>query len=216
MKRLSAQQQSLVTAAVSYAKSLPGSPAEQFLETRGLPPARVVKVRFGYVDQPEPGHEQYRGMLAIPYLRRSQKDDWTVAAIRFRCIAPGCEHSDHGKYNTVAGDKPRLYNTVVISESQDRIAITEGEIDAITATLAGVPAVGVPGANLWKPHYKHAFEGFEKVFVLADGDPAGLELMKKIAGVLPNAVPSALPPGEDVNSFVRANGPQALLERIGW
>lgn len=155
-------------------------------------------------------------MLAIPYLRRSEKDDWTVVSVRFRCIADGCDHYGHGKYNTVTGDTPRLYNTTEIVDNHDRIAITEGELDAVTATLAGIPAVAITGAKTWKPHYREAFVGYERVHILADGDDAGHGMAEAILRELPNAVANKMPNGEDVNSVVFSEGAQSLRERIQW
>lgn len=155
-------------------------------------------------------------MLAIPYLRRNEKDDWTVISVRFRCIRDGCQHVNHGKYETVYGDTPRLYNTTEIVDNHHRIAITEGELDAICATLSGVPAVAVAGANVWKPHFQDVFLGFERVYILADGDDAGSALAERVANDLPHVSIHKMPDGEDVNSFVMANGAEKLRERIGW
>lgn len=206
----------LIEATKRYHERFAGSEAERYLESRGLLGGRVTRYRFGYVDDPVPGHEKYTGMLAIPYLRRSEKDDWTVVSIRFRCIREGCQHYGHGKYNTVAGDTPRLYNTTEIVDNHDRIAITEGELDAICSTLSGIPAVGVTGARTWKPHYREVFIGYERVHILADGDDAGSGMAEEISRQLPNAIIHRMPPGEDVNSFVLANGADKLRERIGW
>lgn len=220
MQRSNARQKSLFKAAGRYAESLPGSPAERYLADRGIANYQLAKVSFGYVEDPEPEHSGYRGMLAIPYLRRSQKGVWSVASIRFRCLKENCDHYSHpgGKYATVAGDKPLMYNTPAMVDHHDRIAITEGELDAVSATLAGVPAVGIAGAQVWKSkeHYSRAFAGYEKVYVLADGDDAGKDLMTAICESLSNAVPCQMPPGKDVNSFILGNGPEALKERIGW
>lgn len=213
MSRLTERQKSLINAAVKYHKSLSGSAAEEFLASRGFPSERVEGYRFGYVADPEPGHEAYKGMLAIPYLRRSLDGVVTVASIRFRTLKTA---SSGPKYMTMPGDTPLLYNTVDTIGNPDRIAITEGELDAVTASLSGIPAVGVPGANLWKDHYARIFEGYERVYVLADGDSAGEELMKTVTKRLPNAIPAKMPPGLDVNDFVRAEGPHALRKRLGW
>ena len=217
MKRqLSEQRKSLIEATKRYHASFAGSAAEQFLGNRGLAAERVTKYRFGYVEDPLPGHERYRGKLVIPYLRRNEKDDWTVVSIRFRCARDGCHHEGHNKYDTMTGDTPRLYNTTEIVGNHNRIAITEGELDAVCATLSGVPAIGVTGAQTWKRHYKEAFIGYERVHVLADGDDAGTGMAEAIAKDLPNVSIHKMPPGEDVNSFVMANGADALRERIGW
>lgn len=212
------RRKSLLTAAKSYHASLAESPAAEYLASRGLPLERVAKFRLGYVDQPEPGHERYAGMLAIPYFRRSPAGEWSVVSIRFRCIRDNCDHNavHGGKYLTMAGDTPRLYNTVALIDNHDRIAITEGEIDAITASLSGIPAVGVAGAKVWKRHYSEAFVGYETVYVLADGDKAGRELGDVVAKELQNAKVVSLGDGEDVNSFVAARGPAELREVIGW
>lgn len=217
MPQSSERQKSLVTeAAVRYSKALEGSPAAEFLESRGLPTDSVTGYRFGFVADPVVGHEAYRGMLAIPYIRVNLKAETTVATLRFRCLKPGCLHKGHGKYNTLPGAGSHLYNTVDIGVGPDRIAIAEGELDAVTASLAGIPCVALAGANVWKDYYRRIFEGFEAVYVLADGDDAGQKLMTTVCESLPNAVPAMMPPGLDVNDYVRANGPQALKERIGW
>jgi hypothetical protein len=171
------------------------------------------RFQLGYVADPLPGHEQYRGSLAIPYVRWSHEHQWAVVSIRFRCIRDH-EHRGHGKYNTVAGDRPRLYNTKALLEGGGRIAITEGEIDAISAEACGIPAVGVAGAQSWQPHFREPFVGYREVLVLADGDEAGLQFGNTVARELPNAKVIPCPPGQDVNSLFLAGGKQALIERI--
>ncbi|WP_373686632.1 toprim domain-containing protein [Nocardia terpenica] len=185
--------------------------------TRGLmgPSVRetVSGYALGYVADPLPGHETHRGSLAIPYLRWSREHGWAVVSIRFRCIQDH-EHKGHGKYMTTAGDRPRLYNTTALLEQSPIIAITEGEIDAITSQVCGVPTVGVPGAEAWQPHFREPFLGYRDVFVLADGDEAGHRFANTVAKSLPNAKVIPCPPGEDVNSLVMSKGKSALLERI--
>ena len=132
-----------------------------------------------------------------------------MASIRFRRLDGGTP-----KYMTVAGDKPRLYNTVALTRYSRDMAITEGEIDAVTAELAGVPTVGVPGSQMWKPYFRELFLGYRNVNILADGDEPGLEFAKTVAKTLPNARIITMPTGSDVNELVNTQGKQALLERI--
>ena len=218
MERLSeSQRKSLREATQRYHASFPGSPAADHLANRGLASEsikdQVNKFRLGYVNEPLPGHEQFRGYLAIPYLRWSPHNGWSVPSIRFRCMADH-EHTGHGKYMTVAGDRPRLFNTKVLLGDSPVVAITEGEIDAITATVCGLPAVGVPGSQAWQPHFREPFLGYRDVFVLADGDEAGVHFANTIAATLPNAKVIPMPSGQDVNSVVLSEGKQGLLERI--
>lgn len=210
------QKKFLENATSQYRESLPGSPAEEYLASRGFQPGdtAVGKFRLGYVADPLPGHEMYRGMLAIPYLRRSPDGFWTVVTMRFRCIQPGCEHPTHGKYMSSPGDPPRLFNTLALIDNDDTIAITEGEIDAISATISGIPAVGVAGVETWKDHFTEPFLGYETVFVLADGDEPGMKFAHNLSKKLPNVKIIPMSPGEDVNSEFVKDGLESLKEKI--
>lgn len=218
MKRLSESQKLFLREATEkYHANLEGSAADEYLRSRGLgfqsTKEALDKFMLGFVADPLPGHEMFKGFLAIPYLRWSQEHGWAVVSIRFRCLEDH-DHKGHGKYMTVAGDRPRLYNTLALLKDSPRIAITEGEIDAITAQVCGIPAVGVPGSQAWQPYFREPFLGYRNVYVLADGDDAGMTFAHTVAGSLPNAKIIPSPAGEDVNSFVMHSGVQALMERL--
>ena len=214
MQRLSESQKRFLREATErYHKSLPESPAAAYLESRGLGYPSIKdemdKFLLGYVADPLPGHEMFQGMLCIPYLRWSREHGWAVVSIRFRRLDDG-----KPKYLTQAGDRPRLYNTLALIKQSPIVAITEGEIDAMTAQVCGIPTVGVPGATAWQPYFREPFLGYREVFILADGDEPGMQFANGIATTLPNAKVVPCPPGEDVNSLVRLYGPAALKERI--
>lgn len=232
MPKLSAvQKKSLAEATSRYHGALNGSPAAERLAARGLTES-AGPFRLGYVLDPLPGHEQYRGMLAIPYLRRSSSG-WSVVSLRFGCVTDGCTHDYHGKYNTQAGDPPRMYNTLALQADTDTVVICEGEMDTLSAELSGLRAVGVPGVDSWRPHWRLPFLGYETVFVLADNDipkpglPGctrckgqckghnwGMEFAKRVAKELPNAkiISSAL--GEDVNSEMVRHGRDYIRQKV--
>lgn len=154
-------------------------------------------------------------MLAIPYLRRSEDGGWSVVSVRFRCLEDH-EHQGHGKYNTVSGDRVRLFNTTALLRANDTMIVTEGEIDAITAQVYGFDAIGVPGASSWQAHFREPLLGYEIVFVLADGDEPGMKFANTVARSLPNAKIVPCPPGEDVNSWItNPEGFAQFKERIG-
>ena len=219
MPKLSSMQKKFLEEATrKYKAALPESPAAEYLETRGLnSPAiaeEVSKFCLGYVADPLPGHEMFRGMLAIPYIRQAPGGKWSVVSMRFRCVTPDCEHSNHGKYMSVPGDTPRIFNTMALIKSDDKIAICEGEIDAITANVCGIPAIGIAGVESWKPHFREPFLGYDVVYILADGDEPGMKFASKVTKTLPNAKILPSRQGEDVNSEVLKYGKRALLERI--
>lgn len=194
----------LAVAAEKYAAQL-GS-AATYLSGRGLTKETAEHFMLGYVSDPQIGHEQYRGRLAIPFITPSG-----VIDIRFRAL----DTDDGAKYLTRPGASSHLYNVPAFQVDTDVIAICEGEFDTMIATQCGVTAVGVSGANNWKDWYQRAFRDYRKVFVLTDGDSAGRELGNRIAKQIDVAVIAPMPDGMDVNEFVQAHGGQALRDRVG-
>ena len=213
------QKNFLLEATKRYKSNLPGSPAEEFLKNRGLvskiTKTDVDKFGLGYVgDDSDSRHERYKGKLAIPYLRFSPERGWTVASIRFRCVE---DHvcKGHQKYLSAPGDRPRLFNTFALTTQKDIIGISEGEIDAITASTCGIPTVGVAGAQTWKPWFVLPFQGYREVLVFADGDKQGENFAEQVASALPNARVIQSPDGYDVNSLVHERGREWFRERVG-
>ena len=135
--------------------------------------------------------------------------------MRFRCLEdhPKCE--DHGKYEGIAGDSTHLYNVGALHVARDTIVVTEGELDALISTEAGMPAVGVPGATNWKPFYYRLFDDYERVIVLGDGDEAGRSFAATLTRNLPNATRKPMPSDYDVTSYVVEHGAEKFLEFIG-
>ncbi|GAA5081412.1 MULTISPECIES: toprim domain-containing protein [Nocardia] len=219
MQRLSASQRTyLQDATTLYARAFRGSPAEEYSANRGLTDLDrqgLDPFLLGYVADPLPGHEDYAGFLAIPYLRTAADGRLSVVSIRFRCIAEDCEHSGHGKYMTLAGDRPRLYNTADLLVPSRFVVLAEGELDAIAAHRIGLPTTGFPGSNAWQPWFRDALLGYETALIPADGDKAGRKFAAATAKHLPNAKVIYLPEGEDVNSLILAEGPEAFKERLG-
>ncbi|MER6912257.1 topoisomerase [Streptomyces sp. NPDC000594] len=226
MPKLNESQKSdLVAAAKRYAANYPGSPAQTYMAHRGLGAALN---RYGYVSEPAVGHERYRNHLAIPYWRPAGGIH-AVATIRFRCISDECvrkpdgsyrpvhqeRHEGHGKYLGLPGHPPHLHNTSALLTGTPYLALTEGETDDEAASIADVPAVGTPGVASWRDHFAPAFAGFEVVFALGDGDPAGRAFATRMCELLPNAVAIDLGDGYDTSRYVQEFGPDAFRERLG-
>jgi DNA primase len=197
-----------------YHKSLSGSPAEEYLANRGLMGEELKKFRLGVVSDPLPGHDMYRGWLAIPYLRYSPGQGWCVITMRFRCMEDH-DHGKHGKYMAHPGSQIHVYNTMSVLRNNDQICICEGELDAVAAELIGLPAVGIPGRENWKPHFHRMFKGYDKVFILADGDQAGKDFAFDVMKTLPRGRIINMPEGHDVNSTIQTYGKNAVLTRMG-
>lgn len=214
MERLSDTQRSFLREAVTeFVGQLPGSPAEEHLRERGLLHDELAELtgrfRLGYVGSPLQGFEKYQGMLAIPYLRWHPRHEWGCVSIRFRRLG-----DDGPKYRTMPGDRPRLYNTPALNLPVREVGITEGEMDAIAATACGLPSIGVPGAQAWRPHFAELFRGYRTVYVFTDGDEPGDQFGETVAKTLPNSKIIPAPAGEDLNSILIAGGPEAVRERF--
>lgn len=203
MRLSNSQRQFLLQATQEYSQHI--HQAADYLATRGLSVDEARKFHLGVVDNPLPGHESYKGKLVIPYLSPSG-----VVDLRFRSI-----HGEDPKYIGLPGAKTTMFNAQAVLTADKYICVTEGEIDAITVSVKTVhPAVGIPGANNWKPFYSKILDDFETVIVLADGDNPGLEFGKKISRELGNVNIVQMPDGHDVNSIVIQEGIQFLEEKI--
>ncbi|MFB7782048.1 topoisomerase [Streptomyces vinaceus] len=207
----------------------PGSPAESYVAARGLG-AVAAKFGLGYAGSALPGHERYTGSLVIPYVRPAGGEHG-VATCRFRCIADSCvrdsdgayffekgqkEQHDHkgGKYMSLPGDPPRLFNTAALIKPSPILVVIEGEFDTMSWELAGIPAIGVPGTGTWRDYWTPALYGYETVFLIAEDGP-GLAFMDELAADLPNGKVIQMADNRDSNSILMLFGPKALTDRIG-
>jgi len=178
-----------------------------YLQARGLDEQAALTHRLGYVETPMIGHEQYVGRLSIPYITPT-----CIADVRFRSVK-----DDNGpKYLSRAGAEQHLYNVNAFNIDSEFIAVCEGEFDTIvTHSMVHVPAIGLAGANAWKPWYARAFLDYRKVFVLCDGDQPGRDLGKKIAQQIDVAVAIHMPDGMDVNEVYLNEGADGIRKRLG-
>lgn len=201
------QRKSLERATLQYSHHL--SEAEDYLRARGIAPEVARSVALGVVRDPIPGHEHLEGRLAIPYLT-----DYGPVNMTFRCLKDhSCSDAGHSKYMLWAGLQANLYSVQSLARAGDYIAVAEGELDALSLNIAGIPAVGVSGIEKWREHWVNIFEDFLRVYVFEDGDAPG----KKFGDVLVRevgAIRVPMPPGEDVNSMLVKHGAEHLKSRI--
>ena len=203
MRLSSSHRQFLLQATHQYASQI--HLAAEYLATRNLSVEEAQRFHLGVVKDALPGHEQYAGRLAIPYITPSG-----VVDIRFRAIG-----NADPKYMGMPGAKTSMFNAQVVLTASDYICVTEGEIDCITMSVkTNHPAIGIPGANNWKPFYSKILDDFDTVIVLADGDSAGMDFGKKVSRELGNVNIVQMPEGHDVNSIVMLEGAEFINERV--
>ena len=201
----SSQKRSLASAAEAYHSQLDDQ-ALAYLETRGLASSHAIEtLRFGVVRSPRPEHMRMAGRLAIPYIGPKGN----VYAMVFRCIEDhDCKEVGCPKYLALDGER-RMFNTRALVAPTNYLFVTEGELDAATLTVCGWPAVGIPGANAWKPHYGRMMAGFQSVILFADGDDAGDKLAHAFRRALPS-VGRVIICESDVNDTFTRQGKEGL------
>ncbi len=178
------------------------------VDERGLTPETVQRFRLGAVIEPEEGDAPAAGRISIPYLTNAGP-----VALRFRKL-PEQEHGP--KYWQPAGTVTSIFNVNTILQGGSYAVVTEGEFDCMIATQCGLPAVGIPGATAWKPHYSAVFEGFERTIICGDNDDkgAGAEFAEKVAAKVPAPVVFMMPQGHDVNSYFLEAGSRGLRQLL--
>ena len=197
------QRETLEEATTSYQGAVT-SDAARYLLHRGIEEATAVTFRLGVVVDPLPGHERYRGMLAIPYLHR----DGHPVSMRFRRLA-----SEGPKYLGLPEDPTRMFNTAAIYRAASEIHVTEGEFDAMILNQIGLPAIAIPGATNWKYHYAVALAGFSRVWVWGDPDEAGHEFVGTVSRAMRQARGVRLKHGDVTDTYLQG-GKSALLDLI--
>lgn len=187
--------------------------AAEYLSGRGISEESAHSFRLGVVgDDALPGDERFIGRLSIPYLTRAG-----VVDIRYRCLeAHDCHEYGHPKYLGRPGSSLRIFNASLgLFDPRDYLCVCEGELDTIVLQQAGLPAVGLPGASSWKPHFARVLEDYSRVYLFADGDDAGRKLARVVAENVPTTVVLEMPPGKDVNDCMLEFGRQWLREKVG-
>lgn len=212
MRSLSTEERLQLEAATSaYQADLESdTQAQEYLAKRGISPEAARHFRLGVVRRPAQGHVNLTGRLSIPYVTPAG-----VVNGNYRCIADhDCKTvSGHRKYLKPEGLQANLFNVRDLRAPGDVICICEGEIDTITLSACGIPAVGVAGVNAWQDHFKLCFQDFTRVFAFGDADDAGKGLNKKLISDV-RAIPVRMPEGSDVNDYFRAHGAEGLRKLI--
>lgn len=185
-----------------YHDALPGSPAEEYLASRGLLDG-ASQFLLGWIEKPHPVHEdRFVHMLSIPYVTPRG-----IVGFKMRHIDGGDR-----RYDSPAGQKHHIFNTPAILDAVKEVLIVEGELDAVAATVAlgGRQVCAVPGANSWRHWWRRCFDGIESVKVVTDNDDKdnnpGQELARRICEDIPHAMRVSLPLGHDVNSYIQTYG----------
>ncbi|MCL6531775.1 MAG: hypothetical protein K6U12_00685, partial [Armatimonadetes bacterium] len=94
--------------------------------------------------------------IAIPYL----DTDGNQVATRYRLALDG-----ENRFRWARGDTPTLYGLGRLPEwgDSDTVYLVEGETDTLTLWSAGLPALGVPGASVWRAEWWLHLTRFQRI-----------------------------------------------------
>ncbi len=136
--------------------------------------------------------------LIIPYVDEMHRPFFFQARAIDKNIQP--------KELNFQGAIPFPYNREALDGKFGTIYLCEGAIDTLTLLGNGFNAVGIPGANSFKPEWVSLFRN-KKVILCLDNDEAGKAGEKRISALLKDAGLETrsfglLPEDEDINSWL--------------
>ena len=176
-----------------------------FFRKRGLSHGTVSRFGLGYTSTwGDTANGDYRQCLVIPY-------EDGLGNLRMLKYRPLRESKD--KY--LSGGKHHLF--AVRALDNDTVVVTEGEIDAMILWQIGLKAVGIPGAQSFKPQWRHLFRPphVRRTIICLDPDVAGMTAVRKVYDLLSDVTDVevvTLPEGMDVNDTFLRYGADKLLE----
>jgi len=191
-----------------------------YMNTLGFEDTRLIEA--GLLVQGEDGSEarpRFRGRLIFPILDPMGRN----VGFGGRLLGPG-EPKYLNSPDSAVFSKGKLLYALNWAKNdirrEDRVLVAEGYFDVVRIMAAGLTTVVAPmGTALTEAQSLLLRKLTKNVFLLYDSDKAGLkatfrsgdELLKQ--GVSVRVV--TLPDGEDPDTFVRGQGVDALLARIG-
>jgi twinkle protein len=145
----------------------PKSAVLEWLTGRGIAPHTIEKFKVG--EQIISG----KAYAVFPYVR-----DGELVNAKYRDIA------EKRGMRQEPGAEPCLFGWHLLDPKERRVAITEGEIDAMTLHQVGIPALSVnagAGNHQWIESDWDRLERFSEIFICFDDDEAGRKGAAEVA-----------------------------------
>ncbi|MBI1833746.1 MAG: hypothetical protein HYR90_02880 [Candidatus Andersenbacteria bacterium] len=108
--------------------------------------------------------------------------DRSEVGVRYRTALHKTDQEDN-RFRWKSGSKPTLYGLWRIGNGKQDgyILFLEGESDVHTAWEHGLPAVGIPGAAIWKEDWAQYFSDIPAIYVVIEPDKGGEAMLKWLA-----------------------------------
>jgi hypothetical protein len=109
--------------------------------------------------------------VRIPYLDAGG----LVAAVQFRLALKKSEDGNDNRFRFKSGDKPVLYGLSRLDQARaaGRMVVVEGASDCHTLWWHGIPALGLPGAVIWREEWAAYFDDIDRIVIVIEPDRGG-------------------------------------------
>ena len=185
--------------------------AINYMNSRAI--SETIIRRYGITTQ-----KDNQNILCMPFY------DWNGELTMIKYRNTKCKKGDNGSKEWVSKDtKPILYGIQNVNYDNDTLIITEGQIDSLSLTEAGIEnALSVPmGKNNfnWVNTCWDFLQHFKKIIVFGDNENGKITLVDEIARMLKRhqilVIRSSDYQGmKDANDILRQLGKQALIQAV--
>ena len=79
-----------------------------------------------------------------------------------------------------------LWQIDIQKEAWKFTILVEGESDCWTLWHNRFPAIGIPGANNWKPEWVRYFKGFDRIYLWVEPDKGGRNFVRSLSADIPD------------------------------
>ena len=149
-----------------------GCTIAQYARAKGLPEDFLKSDAVALEDT------EWWGVEAVEIPYADEEGDYVLS--RYRISLAGDRKVVSKKGDTVM---PYGLNRLDDAQEAEYILLVEGESDCHSAWHRGIPAIGTPGANTWKPEWSHYLDGIPRILVIVEPDGGGRELWEKVVAV---------------------------------
>jgi hypothetical protein len=96
-------------------------------------------------------------------------------AVQFRLALEKSAAGEDNRFRFKSGDKPTLYGLSRLDRvrAARRAVLVEGASDCHTLWWHGIPALGLPGAGIWREDWAGYFEDIDRIDVVIEPDQGG-------------------------------------------
>lgn len=154
----------------------------------------------------------WKGEKMLRILYRNHCDE--TIATRYRTAWQDDKKAGIRRFRWKTGDRPKPYGLWRLAEAREQgtVFVVEGESDCHTCWYHGLPALGIPGVDTFRPDWCPFFDGIDQILLFEEPDKGGESLLNRFAksALLPR-VKVLRPKGFKDPSDIHCSNPDSFL-----